>query len=88
MGNKLSVEKMQEIAASHEGYYLSQTYINNRTKSKWKCAQGHEWETTASSIINGNTWCPICRKKEGGKKRSLGIKFMKEFAKSQGGFLI
>jgi len=35
--------------------------VNNRTKTKFGCSLGHEWETTPNSILNG-TGCPFCVK--------------------------
>ncbi len=55
----LTIEEMRSIASERRGECLSDKYINVRTKLRWKCADGHEWETLPSNIRNGN-WCPYC----------------------------
>jgi hypothetical protein len=53
------LKAMQEIAEKHDGKCLSAFYINNNTKLRWRCAEGHEWEAVPASIQQGS-WCPIC----------------------------
>jgi glutaredoxin len=76
---RLSLEQMQDLAKKKNGVCLSDKYINNRTKLKWQCENGHIWETTASSIIQGN-WCPQCA---GIVKKT--IEDMHELAKQKNG---
>lgn len=40
---RLSIDKMREIAANHGGLCLSKTYVNVNKKNKWQCAMGHQW---------------------------------------------
>ena len=61
---KGTIEEMQNIAKSREGECLSKIYINNRTKLKWKCKEGHIWEATPGKIKMGR-WCPKCSQKRG-----------------------
>jgi len=35
------------------GIVISGEYVNNYTKTKFQCANGHEWETTANSVLSG-----------------------------------
>lgn len=61
MKAKACPEKIQEaidIAKSKGGECLSDSYINNRSKLKFRCSNGHEWETTIKCIKKA--WCPIC----------------------------
>ena len=88
MGSKLSIEDIKQHATLLGGEFLSLEYINSNTKSRWRCKEGHEWEARPANILYNKSWCPICRKKEGGKKRRLGINFMKRFANSQEGELL
>ena len=55
----LTVVQMRELAAKRGGQCLSDNYTNARTKLRWKCAQGHEWDAVPHSIKAG-TWCPTC----------------------------
>ena len=57
---KLTIEEMKEIAIKRGGKCLSKKYINNRTKLKWECKQGHQWEAVPDTIKNRGSWCPIC----------------------------
>ncbi|MBW2995407.1 zinc-ribbon domain-containing protein [Candidatus Woesearchaeota archaeon] len=56
---RLSINEMQKLAKEKRGLCLSNKYIDNRTKLRWKCEKGHEWEARPSNIKNGN-WCPTC----------------------------
>jgi hypothetical protein len=59
---KFKPDKLQDliqIAKSYGGECLSSEYYNNKTKLKFKCKKGHEWETTSKSIKSGS-WCPLC----------------------------
>lgn len=60
---KYTIEDMQEIAHSKGGECLSQTYINIHKHLRWRCNQGHEWETSPVVIVHGKPgWCPTCYK--------------------------
>ena len=58
-GKKLTIEEMREIANSRGGRCLSARYIDARTKLKWICRRGHEWNAVPDSVKRG-TWCGIC----------------------------
>ena len=79
MGNKLSIEEMQEIAKSRDGECLSEEYLGCYIKLKWRCKEGHEWLAQPNNIKYGK-WCPKCA-----KKFPLTIEEMQEIAKSKGG---
>ncbi len=67
------------IARERNGKCLSQTYINARSKLRWECAQGHQWDALPGQIIKGS-WCPRC---SGNRRGSLAE--MQLFAQSRGG---
>lgn len=75
----LTIEEMQEIAASHGGQCLSKSYLNVESKLKWMCEKGHTWSAIPSAIKKGS-WCPICQ-----QNYWLGIEDMRRIAKSRGG---
>lgn len=54
------LKAMQTIAGKHGGECLSTFYINNNTKLRWRCAEGHEWEAVPASVQRGS-WCPVCK---------------------------
>jgi len=65
---KYTLEEMHKLAKEHEGYCLSNVYVNNKTKLKWECKQGHIWETQPSLILKG-CWCAICNNLWNQKKK-------------------
>lgn len=70
---------MKEFAKGKGGECLSDEYKNNRTKLKWRCSYGHEWESVWSSVYLQGTWCPRCA----GKAKT--IKDCQDDAKKCGG---
>ena len=56
---RLGLALFQELAANRGGMCLSETYINERTVLRWRCAGGHEWEAVPAKIKRGS-WCPTC----------------------------
>ncbi|MFC1483190.1 hypothetical protein ACFL56_02905 [Candidatus Margulisiibacteriota bacterium] len=56
---KLTIEEMHQLAKEKEGKCISTKYINNITKLKWQCAEGHQFEMTPKYVKNGG-WCPEC----------------------------
>ncbi len=55
----LSIDEMQLIAEERGGRCLTKEYTNSKSKLRWQCAEGHEWEAEASSVKHGR-WCPVC----------------------------
>ena len=54
-----SIEEMRRIAKQHGGECLATSYVNNYTKMRWRCVQGHEWDCLPKSVLQG-TWCAKC----------------------------
>jgi hypothetical protein len=69
---KLTLEELKALAKDRDGQCLSKEYVNNRTKLRWKCREGHEWAATPAHVKNG-TWCPICAKNSRNSKIVLTI---------------
>jgi len=80
VGRNKSLEDMQAIAKQHNGKCLSTQFLMMTKKLKWQCEHGHVWESTPNSIINQDSWCPICA---GNSKKT--IKDMKKLADHRGG---
>jgi len=62
MAAKAQPHKLQEVKAmaiERGGLCLSDHYINNRESLRFKCSEGHEWET-CFKVINHGSWCPVC----------------------------
>jgi len=76
---KLDLEELKGLAKKKGGQCLSKEYINNRTKLRWKCHRGHEWEAAPAHVKNG-TWCPFCS-----GNRPYSIEFFKELSEERSG---
>jgi hypothetical protein len=55
----LTIEDMQATAEERGGECLSTDYVNIRSRLRWRCALGHEWEAIAGNVRQ-KSWCPIC----------------------------
>jgi len=80
----LTIEQMNEYAEKRGGKCLSEKYVNIKTKLKWECKYGHQWEARAS-IINQNNWCPKCKDSMGETvcRKILEFLFKKPFPKKR-----
>lgn len=74
-------QAMQLLAEQRGGLCLSSVYVNNSTKLRWRCADGHEWEAVSGSIQQGS-WCPFCA---GRLPRDKAIQMLQEIASTRGG---
>lgn len=54
-----NLQDMQELARSRGGECLSTEYKDIKTKMRWRCAFGHEWEATPRLHLASH-WCPEC----------------------------
>jgi hypothetical protein len=69
---------VQALARKRGGRCLTTTYVDAHTPMLWRCAEGHEWQTTAHAI--DRTWCPRCA---GVAKHTL--EEMQQLARIRGG---
>ena len=53
--------KFYGIVAERGGAVLWPEYVNSQTRTRFRCAEGHEWETTPNSI-NSGSWCRACHR--------------------------
>ncbi len=51
--------QLRSIARARGGEVLSSRYINDWTKLRFRCAEGHEWAQTPSGVKQGK-WCAVC----------------------------
>ena len=63
------IEEMKQLASSRGGLRLSDFYVNNNTRLRWRCSEGHEWEAVPGSPKMG-TWCPKCGDARAAKKKT------------------
>jgi hypothetical protein len=76
---KMSLEFFRNCARIKGGECLSEKYSGAASKLRFRCADGHEWETKAAHVACG-TWCPKCA----GNFR-LPIEAVRRVARSRGG---
>ena len=55
-----TIKDCHDIALSKGGKCLSNEYVNDRTKLKWQCSEGHTWLARPKDIKGRSSWCPQC----------------------------
>ena len=78
----LRLERLREIARSHNGEMVSNALPRYKTRVIMRCKEGHEWPVTAESVLRGS-WCPKCS-----PNFPRTLKELEEIVKSRGGRLI
>jgi hypothetical protein len=76
---RLTLLEMRALAERRGGQCLSDRYINNRTKLRWRCVIGHRWEA-APGLVKRGRWCPQCA-----RVARLSLDAMVVVAASRGG---
>jgi len=76
---RLTLGEMRALAARRGGECISDQYMNNETKLRWRCAAGHEWEA-APALVQRGRWCPHCA-----HVARLSLHAMAAIATSRGG---
>ena len=51
---------MQALAKERDGECLSTRYVGAFSALRWRCREGHEWQSTPNNIKNLRRWCPKC----------------------------
>ena len=81
----LTLEKMQALAEDRGGVCLSKKYTGVKHHLRWRCREGHEWEATPDSVIQGH-WCPKCARIRIGRPGSkYSTEDLHAWAKKKGG---
>ena len=58
---KTTESYQSELDSLGKGYICLEPYINNKTKLKHKCSQGHEWLVMPKDLVGQKkTNCPYC----------------------------
>jgi hypothetical protein len=57
----LGLEEMRALARERGGECLSTEYPRGRKKRiRWRCGEGHEWESAPAAVKHSGQWCPTC----------------------------
>lgn len=73
--------RLQAAALKHKGACLSERYVDQQTRYRFRCRYGHEWSTTGGIIFSGQ-WCCVCNAVE---RRLRQLAVMQEVAQACGG---
>lgn len=57
---KVLISDLKNLATRKGGRCLSNEYLDAHEHLHWECRFGHLWKASATSIKNGNSWCPYC----------------------------
>ena len=77
------LERLQRAARERGGECLSDTYVGQAAKYRFRCAKGHAWESNGQRILRG-AWCRKCAD-EG---RRLDIDAAHQAAAAKGGLCL
>ena len=60
--SQITFEDVKSAASYRGGYVISESMKTGdlHTKLKWKCHNGHVFESTAFTVLRGGFWCPEC----------------------------
>ncbi len=78
-----SLKLARELAYKNGGKLLSNKVQDHITKLRWQCKNKHKWDAPLQRIQQG-AWCRLCAN----KKKSLGIDYMKNWAKTFNGYCL
>lgn len=83
---KLTLEAARGAAAARGGACTSEEYEGAKARLGWRCASGHEWAASLSSVRSMGTWCPQCRPpRSAGGRKPLTLEAAREAAAARGG---
>ena len=85
--NPNGLEQLQEAAKARGGVCLSDLYEGRAVHYRFRCAEGHEWETGAKAILSSSAWCPRCSfAKLGAQRRTPNaLARLQALARAKGG---
>jgi len=72
------------VTQARGGVCISSSYVDTKTKLRWRCALKHEWNAIPLNVARGH-WCPICGNERQGRAKAHSIEMMRKIASSRGG---
>ena len=78
------LDEMCQLAKARGGACLADNFVDNKTKLRWRCNEGHEWNAIPQSVLRGS-WCEICAKRRVGRQKAHTIEMMHKIAAERGG---
>lgn len=77
---KDGLARLRRLAKEKRGVCLSTEYTGSKALYRFRCSEGHEWETLGARIVRGG-WCLACRH----ESMRFGLDRMHEIAAGHGG---
>jgi len=84
---KEHLEALRAAAKERGGECLSNEYINDSIKIKFKCGKGHEFVMNGNAMLRGQ-FCKICNLRASSDKRKIPIEIYRAIAQARGGKLL
>jgi hypothetical protein len=85
---RLTLDDAISVAAKHGGRCLSPSMQTGKERLIWKCAKGHAWKATLSSVRTNLTWCKKCARERIAAAQRRPIEESQKIALARGGALI
>ena len=80
-GTRYCLDEVHRVAKERGGECLSEAFVRSSEKLIWKCAKGHMFDRSLSSVVNENMWCTKCK----GTVTQLTLEDAKVAAQAHGG---
>ncbi len=80
------LERLHAAAAAHGGQCLDGRYLGTEARYRFRCREGHEWETTGTEVLRGS-WCLPCSHAERSRAYldAQGLARLRAAAEAKGG---
>lgn len=79
--------RLQTLAAAKGGECLATEYLGQKAKYRFRCAEGHEWQTTGHRLIH-EAWCPQCARQAQSQRHPQGLQRLQAQAEALGGICV
>jgi hypothetical protein len=79
----LKFDDVKQHVESFDYTLLSDSYLNNRVKLKYKCPLGHIFEMRFDNFKNSKQRCPICAEKLRRHNRKNSFRYVKDYIESE-----
>jgi hypothetical protein len=64
-----SFDKLEDYVKERGGSFERPASLSFKEKIKFRCKEGHEWITNATTMIFNRYWCPMCAREIARRKR-------------------
>lgn len=86
MAPRYTLERIRAIAAARGGECLSDECRGVKAAHRWRCAQGHEWNSRLVNVAKKGSWCRVCASERlSQERRADNIRLAREHATQRGG---